>query len=481
MYFPRTFIYHESQVNCKIILRYLKQIASIAIIILLATNLSLFGKDKNDRSPNIIIFFTDDLGYQDLGCFGSPLIKTPHLDQMAREGVRFTDFYSASPVCSPSRAALLTGCYPTRVGIPHVLWPGGKEGLDPKEITIAEMLKDRGYATACIGKWHLGDKPEFLPGKQGFDSYFGIPYSNDMSINPLVELSEEIIFREGMSEERVRKEKPVGHMVPLMRDTKVIEYPVDQTTLTKRYTEEAVNFITKNKDKPFFLYLPQTMPHIPLFASKEFRGKSARGLYGDVLEELDHSMGELMKTLKSLNIDQNTLVIFTSDNGPWNLKNGHGGSALPLRGFKFQTYEGGMRVPMIARWPGKIPANTRCSEIASTIDLLPTIAHITRSKKPMVKIDGLNIWPLMSGKKGVKSPHNEYFYYSGNNLEAVRSGVWKLRKGNAKDKVEVELYNLENDISESNNVAGENIKIVKSLTKIKDKFDKELKLQARKN
>jgi arylsulfatase A-like enzyme len=223
------------------------------------------------------------------------------------------------------------------------------------------------------------------------------------------------------------------------------------------------------------------MPHIPLFASKEFRGKSARGLYGDVVEELDHSMGELMKTLKSLNIDENTLVIFTSDNGPWNLKNGHGGSALPLRGFKFQTYEGGMRVPMIARWPGKIPANTRCSEIASTIDLLPTIAHITHSKKPKVKIDGLNIWPLMSGKKGAKSPHNEYFYYSGNNLEAVRSGVWKLRKGNAKDKVEVELYNLENDISESNNVAGENIKIVKSLTRIKDKFDKELKLQARKN
>lgn len=454
-------------------MKYCTQIISTILLATLVSNFSLSAQEKKERRPNIIIFFTDDQGYQDVGCFGSPLIKTPNLDQMAREGVRFTDFYSASPVCSPSRAALLTGAYPPRVNVLQVLWPGGKEGLHPKEITIADLLKKKGYATACIGKWHLGDKPEFLPTEQGFDSYLGIPYSNDMSIYPQVELANEIVYREGMSEEKVRNEKPVKNQVPLIRDKMVIEYPVDQTTLTKRYTEEAISFITNNKDNPFFLYLPQTMPHIPLYASKDFQGKSAGGLYGDVIEELDWSMGEILKTLKALNIDENTLVIFTSDNGPWNLKNGHGGSALPLRGFKFQTYEGGMRVPMIARWPGRIPANTQCSEVAGTIDLLPTIAHITESKTPEANIDGKNIWPLLSGKKRAKSPHRAYFYYYGDKLQAIRSGDWKLRKGSDKD--DIELYNLRLDISESRNVAGDHPKIVKKLMQMKDDFDKSLK------
>lgn len=451
----------------------MKQSARLAgIILLFLSTLSspVTAQRPNAEKPNIIIFFTDDQGYQDLGCFGSPLIQTPHLDQMAREGMRFTDFYSASPVCSPSRAALLTGCYPPRVGLVQVLWPADKKGLDPQEMTIADMLKVQGYATACIGKWHLGDKPEFLPLQQGFDSYLGIPYSNDMSINPQVAIASDAVFREGMTEERVRNEKPVKHMVPLIRDNQVVEYPVDQTTLTKRYTEEAVRFITENKDQPFFLYMPQTMPHIPLFTSPEFAGKSKGGPYGDVIEELDHSMGEILKTLKALNIDEQTLVIFTSDNGPWDLKNGHGGSALPLRGFKFQTYEGGMRVPMIARWPGRIPANTECSEVGATIDLLPTVAHITGAKKPDVQIDGKNIWPLLSGKKGARSPHKGYYYYWGNVLHAVRSGPWKLRV--VKD--EVELYNLREDLSETRNVAAENPKIVKRLTKLKERFDKEM-------
>ncbi len=453
-------------------MNHLLQKAFIAQGIFLAANISLTAGNIKGKTPNIIIFLTDDQGYQDVGCFGSPLIKTPNLDRMATEGVRFTNFYSAAPVCSPSRAALLTGCYPPRVGVPRVLWPNDTIGLNSKEITIADMLKAKGYTTACIGKWHLGDKPEFLPDQQGFDSYLGIPYSNDMTINPRVQISKDVVYREGVTPESIRIKPLGGGKVPLMRDGKVIEYPVDQTLLTKKYTQEAISIITKNKDKPFFLYLAHTMPHIPLHASETFNGKSPRGLYGDVIEELDWSMGEILKTLKSLNIDENTLVIFTSDNGPWNLKNGHGGSALPLRGFKFDTYEGGMREPMIAHWPGKIPAGSVCSEIASTIDLLPTIAWLTGTAKPKAPIDGKNIWPLMTGKRGAKSPHDGYYYYNAMTLQAVRSGDWKLRIVKGK----VELFNLANDISESKNVESENPEIVNRLTKKMAKFDQELKL-----
>ncbi|MCM4170770.1 arylsulfatase [Arenibacter sp. TNZ] len=433
----------------------------------------ILSAQKKQSEPNVIIFFTDDQGYQDVGSFGSPLIKTPNLDQMANDGIKFTDFYSASPVCSPSRAALLTGSYPPRVGVPVVLWPKSDSGLATEELTIADMLKTKAYATACIGKWHLGDKPEFLPTSQGFDSYFGIPYSNDMSVNPNFKVAQDAVFREGMTLDSLRNAKPKKYFVPLLHNDEVVEYPVDQTTLTKRYTEEAVDFIKKNKNNPFFLYVAQTMPHIPLYASPDFKGKSARGLYGDVIEEIDWSMGRILETLESLGIDGNTLVIFTSDNGPWDLKDGQGGSALPLRGYKFQTYEGGMRVPMIAQWKGVIPSGVVCSELASTIDILPTIAYLTESEVSEKPMDGRNIWPLLSGDKKAKSPHTKdgFYYYSGNTAEAVRSGAWKLRVV----KGEIELYNLEKDISETENVALKNPKIVKKLQKMLSGYDADLK------
>lgn len=441
------------------------------LIIFLTNNLPVIAQNDSSK-PNVIIFFTDDQGYQDVGVFGSPLIKTPNLDKMADEGIKFTDFYSASSVCSPSRAALLTGSYPPRVGVPKVLWPNLEGGLNNQELTIADMLKTKGYNTACIGKWHLGDEAQYLPTTQGFDSYYGIPFSNDMSVNPKSKVSEDILFREGMTIDSLREQKWRGRKVPLMKQDEVVEYPVDQTTLTKRYTENAVDFITENKDKPFFLYVAHSMPHIPLYASTEFKGKSARGLYGDVIEEIDWSMGKILETLEKLNLDENTLVIFTSDNGPWNLKDGQGGSALPLRGFKFETYEGGMRVPMIAKWKGKIKAGIVTEEVASTIDILPTLAYLTGAELSEKPIDGKNMWKLLSGKK-MKSPHKKegFYYYSNTTLQAVRKGDWKLRI--VKDKVE--LYNLKTDISESKNVALSNPKIVKKLQKMMVEFDADLK------
>ena len=446
------------------------------LILLALSGYLVHPSGADERLPNIVVIFTDDQGYQDIGCFGSPLIKTPHLDRMASEGVKFTSFYSANSVCSPSRAALLTGCYPTRVGIPGVLFPRHTVGLNPSEVTIAELLKTKGYATACIGKWHLGHKPKFLPTRHGFDSYYGIPYSNDMTIDPKAEIAEDALLREGITVERIRTEKPKKNWVPLMRDERVIEYPVDQRTLTKRYTEQAIEFITANKQRPFFLYLPHTMPHIPLFVSDEFSGKSARGLYGDTIEEIDASTGRILETIKSLGLDENTLVIYTSDNGPWKLKNDHGGHADPLRGYKFSTYEGGMRVPCIMRWPGKIPAGQSCDEIAATIDLLPTFAGLVGVDVPADReIDGLNIWALMSMPDEAESPRETYFYYRGNNLQAVRRGDWKLRK----QKKNVELFNLKTDLSETTNVATEHPKIVQELRAEIEAFDAELKSQAR--
>ncbi|MGQ1784563.1 MULTISPECIES: sulfatase family protein [unclassified Saccharicrinis] len=439
--------------------------------LLFCISLMMMGCTQTPQPPNVIIFFTDDQGYQDVGCFGSPLIKTPNLDQMAEDGMRFTDFYSASSVCSPSRAALLTGCYPPRVGVPRVLWPYSETGLDTKEVTIADLLKQRGYETACIGKWHLGDKPEHLPVSQGFDRYFGIPFSNDMSVNRNFKVASDIVLREGMTLDSLREEKWRGGKVPLMENDEVIEYPVDQTYLTKRYTEEAIKFIQDKRDKPFFLYLAHTMPHIPLYPSPDFKGRSERGLYGDVIEELDWSMGQILKSLEDLGLDKNTLVVFTSDNGPWNLKNGHGGSALPLRGFKFQTYEGGMREPMIAQWKGKIPAGTVCSEIASTIDLMPTIANLTGSSLTEKSLDGKDIWPLLSGQKGAKTPHEAFYFYKDTVLEAIRNAEWKLRVVNEN----VELYNLKNDISETTNRADENPEVVQRLQKMMEDYDNDLK------
>ncbi len=430
------------------------------------------------KKPNFIVIFADDQGYQDMGCFGSPLIKTPNLDRMAEEGMRFTDFYSAASVCSPSRAALLTGCYPPRVGVTGVLFPRDKKGLNADDITIADVLKRRGYATACIGKWHLGHLKPFLPRKHGFDYYFGIPYSNDMTIDPNANLADDVVLNEGMTAERIKTEKPKKNWVPLMRNEEVIDYPVDQSLLTKRYTGEAIKFIKSNADKPFFLYLPHTMPHIPLFASENFKGKSKRGLYGDVIEEMDWSVGEIHKTLKQLGIDENTLVVYTSDNGPWLSKKANGGCALPLRDGKFTTYEGGMREPTIMRWPGRIPAGAVCSEVCGTIDVLPTITALAGGRIPRNHIiDGKDIMPLMTAKKGAKSPHDAYYYYRGTRLEAVRQGKWKLRIAGKKSVVE--LYDLKNDLSEKNNVADNNPGVVKHLKDKMQTFDADLKANMR--
>ena len=426
--------------------------ASLAVTGCMSISQPPASKGPADR-PNFIIIFTDDQGYQDVGCFGSPLIKTPNLDRMAADGMKFTDFYVAASVCSPSRAALLTGCYPPRISIPGVLFPKHNIGLNPEEITIADILKARGYACACIGKWHLGHLPQFLPTRQGFDYYFGLPYSNDMR------------------PEDNQKYPPL----PLLEGQKTIEENPDQSQLTRRYTEKAVEFITKNKDLSFFLYLPHTMPHVPLFASERFRGTSKGGLYGDVIEEIDWSVGEILKTLKQLDIDEKTLVFFTSDNGPWLGKGTNGGSALPLRDGKFSTYEGGMREPCIARWPAKIPAGKVCRELCATIDLLPTLAGLAGAKVPTDRvIDGKDIRPLLFGRAGDKSPHEAFFYYRANKLEAVRSGRWKLHR-----KKNIELYDLKADVSEKNNIADKYPEIVKRLTDTMQTFDRELKANAR--
>ncbi len=459
----------------------------LSIVTVFVLNGSCIQAKSSSQKPNVIIIFTDDQGYQDLGCYGSPLIKTPNLDRMAQEGIKFTDFYSASPVCSPSRAALLTGCYPPRMGIVDVLHPKSEiDGLSPDEITIAELLKEQGYATACIGKWHLGNEDQYLPTRQGFDYYYGIPYSNDMYPDPEQKLAKHAKFYHGVTAETYKTHEPKRHWLPLMQGEEIIEYPLDQTDITQRYTKQAITFIKQNQKNPFFLYLPHAMPHVPLFATKEFKGKSKGGLYGDTIEELDWSVGEVLKTLKECNIDDNTLVVFASDNGPWLEFGDEGGSALPLREGKFETYEGGMRVPCIVRWPGHIPSGQVCSEIASTIDFLPTIMGITGGKVPSDRIiDGKNILPLLKNSKTNKSPHDAFYYYrEAGVLEAIREGDWKLRKAVPEDEEDaefavVELYNLKKDISEKNNLAKQYPNIVSRLSERMIVFDKKMKKNAR--
>jgi arylsulfatase A len=392
----------------------------------------------SSRTPNVVFILCDDLGYGDLGCYGSK-IRTPNLDRMASEGIRFTNFSSADPVCSPSRAALMTGRYPTRVGVPRVLNPADKEGLNLDETTLANILRSKSYKTMCIGKWHLGRPAEYLPTSRGFDEYFGIPYSNDM--NPRV----------------------------LLHNTEVIENEARLDNLTQRYTAEAVRFIERNKSAPFFLYMPHTFPHIPLAASPQFRGKSSEGLYGDVVEEVDWSVGEIRRALQKNGIERDTLVMFSSDNGPW-----YQGSPGKLRGRKNTTYEGGVREPFIACWPGMIPKGRVCDGLASMMDVFPTVTKLCGGTLPSKPLDGIDIWPLLTARQPLIE-REALLYFDNWNLQCARWMNWKLHIARHNTAAytpappggrlnftlaKPELYNLATDPDESYDVASENPGVV---------------------
>jgi arylsulfatase A len=415
-------------------------------------------------TPNLIFINIDDLGYADIGPFGSKLNRTPHLDRMAQEGRKLTCFYAA-PVCSPSRASLMTGCYPKRsLSIPHVLFPGNDVGLAPEEVTVAELLQQQGYATGCIGKWHLGDQPEFLPRRQGFDDYFGLPYSNDMG-----PAEDGVKSNLGVPIPK-RKGKGQGQPpLPLLRNETVLKRVLahDQTTLVALYTEEALKFIREHKEEPFFLYLPHSAVHFPIYPGEAFQGKSKNGIYGDWVEEVDWSVGQVLGTVRELGLSEETLVIFTSDNGGTSR-----GVNAPLRGFKGSTWEGGMREPTIAWWPGKIPAGTTTDAVVSMMDILPTFTKLAGGSPPSDrKLDGADIWPILAGQPGAKSPHDVFYYYRGLNLQAVRSGPWKLHLANS------ELYNLETDIGESANVASDNPDEVERLRNLANQMKDDLGLE----
>ncbi len=429
----------------------------------------------NAKKPNFVVLFADDLGYADLHCFGGQEMVTPNLDAMARGGMRLTSFYASQAVCSASRCSLLTGCYNVRVSILGALSPKSKTCLNPDEQTIAEVLKPQGYRTAIFGKWHLGDRDEGLPTKQGFDEYHGLPYSNDMwPYHP------------------TSKSFPA---LPLFDNNKIVNENVtadDQQFLTRWATEHAIDFITRNKSEPFFVYVPYSMPHVPIFASDKFKNSTDKGLFTDVIAEIDWSVGEILNSLKAQGLDSNTLVLFTSDNGPWLSYGNHAGSAGPLREGKGTAWEGGQREPTIAYWPGHIPAATTSDVMAGTIDVLPTLAKLAGADLPQNKIDGGDLWPILSGQPKAASPREAFYYYWGNELHAVRSGQWKLHfpheyrslKGPpGKDgtpgpyqqlKCGLELYNLDHDIGETKDVAAENPEVVKRLQTLADKIRVEL-------
>jgi arylsulfatase A-like enzyme len=470
-------------------------------LVIAAALISVFGLpgsiragDKS-RPPNIILILTDDQGYGDVGCFGAKKIKTPNLDRMAKEGMRFTNFYVTEAVCSASRASILTGCYAVRVGLQGALNHTSRIGISEREPNLARMLKLLGYRTALFGKWHLGHHAQFHPFRHGFDEFVGTMFPNDCSnqFHPIIRTFPPFTVYEG---------------------EKVIHEDPDQSIFTGMLTKRAVDFIGKNKDRPFFLYLAHIMPHVPIHPSAKWRGKSAGGAYGDVIEELDASIGEILAALKANGLDDNTLIIFTSDNGPFLSYGSHAGSAGLLRGGKLTAWEGGVRMPCIMRWSGRIPAGRDCNEIASTIDLLPTLTRLTGGKAPTLKIDGKDIGPLMFGKDGAKSPHDAFFFYNGSELHAVRSGPWKLHfphpylevagepgkdgKPSNFDKLKpesikdsslagiasrhgykvmrcgLELYNLDTDIGESKNIADKHPDVVRRLQALGDEIRMEL-------
>jgi arylsulfatase A len=443
---------------------FMAQTQAVAAIGLAA---SLQPANAVTETPNIIILFADDLGYGDLSCYGHPVIRTPNLDAMAREGIRLTSFYTAAPSCTPSRAALLTGRYPQRCGLPRVLGPQDTMGLPDSEITLAQLLKQKNYQTMAIGKWHLGHaENRFLPTAKGFDSYYGLLYSNDMQ------------------PPWVQTDKPLQ----LYRNTEPIEHPVQQETLTERYTEEAVHFIKNHSHQPFFLYLAYTMPHLPLHVSEKFRGRSRAGLYGDVIETIDWSVGEISRTLAEEDLSDKTLILFTSDNGPWcnmpdrmlhdGIEKWDAGSPGLLHGAKGTTWEGGQRVPFIAKWPNHIPAGQCSCDMAATLDLLPTLAAVSSIKPPQDRVlDGENLLPFLQGQSG--TPRKELYYLNNMQLDGVRFGKWKLRitppEGNASPACE--LYDLETDPAEKYNVADRHSDLVQQLTEKMLTMAKELKVK----
>ena len=440
------------------------------------------------KTPNVVIMFMDDMGYADIGAFGAKDYPTPHLDRMAKEGRKFTDFYVTQAVCSASRAGLLTGCYNVRIGINGALGPKSNSGLNPDEVTIAEICKQKGYATACYGKWHLGHHKKFLPMQHGFDDYFGLPYSNDMwPYHPgVLHLP---------MEERLKR----WPHLPLIDGNKIINPKVsgkDQEMLTTQYTERAVSFIEKNKDNPFFVYLPHSMVHVPLYVSDKFKGKSGAGLFGDVMMEVDWSAGEIMKVLRKHDLHENTLFLFTSDNGPWLNYGDHAGSAAPLREGKGTMFDGGCREPTLAWWPGTIPAGSECNVPAMTIDLLPTIAKLIDADLPKHRIDGKDISALLTDD--AKSPQEAYYFYYGNQLQAVRQGKWKLHfphgyrtmagkpggtggipTNYSQAKIGLSLFDLHSDIGESTDVKEKFPKIAKRLKSLGEKFNQELQKSKR--
>ncbi len=444
--------------------------------------------------PNIVLIFADDLGYSDVGCFGAKDIRTPSIDRLAAEGTRFTNFYVSQPVCTASRASLMTGCYANRVGLSGALNHTSKVGIHVDEVLLPELLRQRGYATAIFGKWHLGHRSEFSPLKHGFQEFRGIPYSNDNGpLHPVV------------------KSIP---SLPWIDGEKTAELDPDQSQFTQRLTEHAIQFLERHREQPFFLYVPHVMPHVPIFASQKFKGRSARGLYGDAVEELDWSVGAIIGALKSLGLEDNTLVIFTSDNGPFLSYGEHAGTASPFREGKLTTFEGGVRTPCLMRWPKMVPAGRTCDEPVASIDLLPTLAKLAGAPLPKHSIDGLDVWPILSGQPNARTPHESLLFYSGDELQAIRSGDWKLhfahdyltvagppgragkpanfekmqpksieesgirgiasRHGYEVRRIEQSLFSLKDDPGEAHDVAKQNPDVVRRLQALAEKAREEL-------